>query len=139
MVKKGDCTMKSFEIKLVTRENKKNGTVESSFKAELRITDELNFSEIVEFVDNIKGIWKKAMAAVRKGSFMEMEVIESTYDNWMTDKPLVQKSFDWWVSVPAENQDEEGIYLKADERYTPVHRDMYLTKDLLKDLAFTLH
>lgn len=131
--------MKSFEINLIIRENRKNGTVESKFKAELKITDELNFSEIVDFIDSVKGIWKKAMTAVKKGYFMEMEVIESTYDNWLTDKPLVQKSFDRWVSVPAEYQDEEGIYMKADEKYTESCRDMYLTKDLLKDLAFTLH
>ncbi len=130
--------MKSFEIKLVTRKNKKNGTVESSFGAELKITDELNFSEIVELIDDIKGIWKKAMAAVRKGNFMEIEVIKSAYDK-MTNKELVQKSFGRWVSVPVEDQDEEGIYLKADERYTAESRDMYLTKDLLKDLVFTLH
>lgn len=79
------------------------------------------------------------MTAVKKGYFMEMEVIESAYENWLTDKPLVQKSFDRWVSVPTEYQDEESIYMKADEKYTESCRDMYLTKDLLKDLAFTLH
>lgn len=52
--------MKSFKINLIIRENRKNGTVESKFKAELKITDELNFSEIVDFIDSIKGIWKKS-------------------------------------------------------------------------------
>lgn len=130
--------MKSLDVKLTVIETKKNGTVVSSLNAELLITDDLKISAILSFFDDVRNIWKKAMMAVKKCNFMEMEVLESSYDNWMTDKELVQKSFNRWVSVPIEKQDAEGIYLIPDERYTTPNRDMYLSKDLLNDLSFTL-
>lgn len=130
--------MKSFEMNLKIVETKKGERVERIYKTELKITDETCFSEIVDFMGDIKNIWKKSMNAVKRKNWMELEVIVSSYDNWLTGKPLVQKSFDRWVSVSSEEQDEEGIYLRADTRYTPPESDMYLTKDTLKDLAFTL-
>ena len=130
--------MKSFEVKLLVKDRKKGEIVEGTYTAEVRMEDSTQFSEILDFMDNVKTIWKKGRKAIERGSWMELEVVVSAYDNWLSDKPLVQKSFDRWVSVPVEEQDEEGIYLRADTRYTDEHRDMYLSKDIFKDLAFTL-
>lgn len=130
--------MKFFEMNLQVVESKKGERIEKTYKTELRVSDETSFSDIVDFMEDIKNIWKRAMSAVKRNHWMQLEVVVSTYDNWLTDKPLVQKSYDRWVSVSTEEQDEEGIYLRADARYTAPERDMYLTKDTLKDLAFTL-
>ena len=130
--------MKSFEVKLLVKDRKKGEIVEGTYTAEIRMEDSTQFSEILDFMDSVKNIWKKGRSAIKRGSWMELEVVVSAYDNWLSDKPLVQKSFDRWVSVPVEEQDEEGIYLRADTRYTDEHRDMYLSKDIFKDLAFTL-
>ena len=130
--------MKFFEMNLQVVESKKGELIEKTYKTELRISDETSFSDIVDFMEDIKNIWKRAKSAVKRGHWMELEVIVSAYDNWLTDEELIRKSFDRWVSVPTEEQDEDGIYLRADTRYTAPERDMYLTKDTLKDLAFTL-
>lgn len=80
------------------------------------------------------------MAAIKADFHMELEVIEAEYKNQEDpEKNLIQESFDHWVSVPTHDQDSEGIYLKPDTRYTNECRDMYLTKDTLKDLAFILY
>lgn len=130
--------MKFFEMNLQVVESKKGERIEKTYKTELRVSDETSFSDIVDFLEDVKSIWKRAMGAVKRDNWMELEVIVSSYDNWLTDEPLVQKSFDRWVSVPLQKQDSEGIYLRADERYTEPERDMYLSKDTIKDLAFTL-
>lgn len=130
--------MKFFEMRLQVVESKKGERIEKKYDTGLRVSDETNFSDIVDFLDDIKNIWKRAMGAVKRGNWMEMEVVVSTYDNWNTDEPLKQKSYDRWVSAPVEAQDQEGIYLSADTRYTRQERDMYLTKDTIRDLAFTL-
>lgn len=133
--------MKNFELNLKIEEIRKIGeTVQRVYNAELILTDDTNFSDIVKFIEDIKKIWKKGMAAIKSGYWMELEVIESTYDNWLdTEKELVTKTFNRWVSIPVDEQDGEGIYLRADTRYSDdEYRDMYLTKDILKDLTFTL-
>lgn len=127
-------------MRLKVDEIKRRETTERTYKAEIRLSDDTNFSEIVEFIDDIKKIWKKGMTAIKAGFHMEMEVTEAVYENWIEpEKELIQKEFDRWISVPLEKQDSDGIYLEADKRYTSECRDMYLTKDILKDLAFTLH
>lgn len=130
--------MKCFRINLQVVESKKGERVEKTYETELKVQDEMNFSDIVDFIEDVKNIWKRAMNAVKRGNWMELDVIVSFYDNWMTGKKLVQKSFDRWVSAPVECQDETGIYLRPDVNFTEPERDMYLTKDILNDLAFTL-
>lgn len=131
--------MKSFEMRLKVDEIRRRETTERTYQAEIKLTDNTDFSEIVEFLEDIKKIWKKGTAAIKAGFYMELEVIEAVYQNWgEPEKDLIQKSFNRWVSVPTHEQDGEGIYLRPDTRYTDECRDMYLTKDTLKDLDFTL-
>lgn len=72
--RKDEMTMKFFEINLITRENRQNKTIESTFKAELKITDDLRFSEILDFINRVIDIWKEAMTAVKNCYFIEIEV-----------------------------------------------------------------
>lgn len=130
--------MKTFKITLTTKVNKKGETVEQTFTADLRLDNNVAFSEMVEFFESVKNLWKKAMTASKKGSYIDMEVVTATYENWHNpNKPLITKEFNRWTFT-GYNDDQDGIYLQADTRYTPAHRDMYLTKDVMKDLAFTL-
>lgn len=131
--------MKSFELKLKVDEIRRRETTERTYKAEINLTDSTDFSKIIEFMEDIKKVWKKGMAAIKAGFYMELEVTEAVYENWLEpEKNLVQKSYNRWVSAPTHEQDSEGIYLRPDTRYTDECRGMYLTKDTLKDLAFTL-
>lgn len=131
--------MKNFELRLKVDEIRRRETIERTYKAEINLTDNTDFSEIVEFLEDIKKIWKKGMAAIKAGLYMELEVTEAVYQNWEDpEKDLIQKSYNRWVSVKTDEQDGDGIYLRPDTRYTDECRDMYLTKNTLKDLAFTL-
>lgn len=102
--------------------------------ATLDICDKTTFANIVKFINHVKVIWKEAMKVSEEGAFINLEITDSVYEY---SPAFVQKSFDRWV-FEGYNSDKEGIYLRPDEQYTPCNRDMYLTEDLLKDLAFTL-
>lgn len=131
--------MKAYELRLKVDEISRREMTERTYKAEIRLADNTTFSEIVEFLEDVKKVYKKGMAAIKAGFRMELEVTEAVYENWLEpEKDLILKSFNRWVSVETYEQDNEGIYLRPDTRYTEEHRDMYLTKDTLKDLAFTL-
>lgn len=132
--------MKNFELNLKVNEIRYGETIERTYKAEINLTDDTTFSEIIDFLEGIKKVWGNGMVAIKAGFCMELEVIEAVYKNYgAPEKDLIQESFNRWVSVPTPNQDNNGIYLKPDTRYTDKCRYMYLSKDTLKDLAFTLH
>ena len=132
--------MKNYIVRLETVTTKKNSETKCKYKAELDLCDDMRFSEIMEFTDQVKMIWRKAMQASRRGDYMEMEVIEAAYAGRLDElkEELEQKNFDRWYFEGRNYEDTDGIYLQADTRYTPAQRDMYLTKDVLKDLCSTL-
>lgn len=51
--------MKSFEMRLKVDEIRRRETTERTYQAEIKLTDNTDFSEIVEFLEDIKKIWKK--------------------------------------------------------------------------------
>lgn len=131
--------MKAYKLELKVNEVSQKKETEKIYRAEINLADSTTFSEIVKFLDDVKRVYKKGMTAIKTGSQMELEITESVYENWLEPgKELIQKSFNRWVSIPTHEQDDQGIYLRPDTRYTEEHRDMYLSKDVLKDLAFTL-
>lgn len=132
--------MKAFDIVLTTRTRNKNETIEIKTEANINLIDNTSFGDIVRFLNETKAVWKKARKAVKDGSFEQIEIIESSYDNWGdTNKDLIQTSFNRWVGyLGDQSYDDEGIYLRPDERYTEAHRDMYIGKNVLEDIAFTL-
>ena len=79
------------------------------------------------------------MQASRRGDYMEMEVIQAAYEGRIDElkQDLEQKDFDRWY-FRGRNKDADGIYLDADSRYTSPSRDLFLSKDVLKDFCQTL-
>ena len=132
--------MKSFDIVLTAATYKRNETIQVKTESKIYLTDDTAFLDDASFLDEVKALWKKARKAVKDGSFESIEICESSYDNWSDpDKYLVQKSFDRWIGyMRDQSADDEGIYLRPDERYTALGRDMYLSKDVIKDMAYTL-
>lgn len=131
--------MKNYIVKLETVTTKEKSELRCKYRAELDICDDMRFSEIMEFMDQVKTIWRKAMQASRRGDYMEMEVIQAAYEGRIDElkHDLMQKDFDRW-SFRGRNEDADGIYLDADPRYTSPSRDMFLSKDVLKDLCLVL-
>lgn len=124
--------MKFYSMRLCISKNKKGLKVETAYHTVVCLGDESNFIDILCFQDNAKKIWKKAMNAVREKMPMQLSVEVSVYDE------LNNNSFNRWVSVPVEEQDDKGIYLRADEKYTDPNIDMRLGKDVLRDLEYTV-
>ena len=123
--------MKCIDIKLkITK-----GNTVSEWKAEIEFSDYTSFESILKFQEDFKKLHNKAMNAVKNDLYFKMSVSQYNYckENGISN-------YDRWESVNPEDQDEYGIYLKADEAYTESTRDMYLSKgkELMNDLAFTL-
>ena len=130
--------MKSYEMNLEVSAFKNGVATTEKQSAEINLSDDTRFESILDFMDSVKAVWKRARKAIKSGDRITMEVIVSTYEGWSNpDEKLRQTSFDRWYCTE-EGQDDEGIYLRPDIRYTDAYRDMYLGKDVLRGLAFTL-
>lgn len=123
--------MKHIDIVLKAEETSRNKKVNMEYKAGTSFGNDTSFSQVLDFLDEAKKIWKHAMKLSQKGIYIELEVTESVYEK------DGKSSFDRW-HFEGYNDDVEGIYLSADTKYTKANRDMYLSKDVLRDLAFTL-
>ncbi len=51
--------MKSFDLRLKVNEVRRNEITERNYKAEINLTDSTDFSEIIEFMEDIKRFGKK--------------------------------------------------------------------------------
>lgn len=128
--------MKQIDIVLKAEETYRNKKVNMEYKAETSFGNDTSFSQVLDFLDEAKKIWKHAMRLSKKGIYIKLEVTEFTYKK-DSEGSLISTNFDRWY-FEGYNEDTEGIYLSADTRYTKAERDMYLSKNVLRDLAFTL-
>ena len=103
--------------------------VERSREWSIWLNGKETLRDIEEFYEVAESIIKWCIKAPRKNTPYQVVVSQSVYYDDSTS------GCDRWVSVPWYEQDDEGIYLKPDERYTDASRDMYLTKNIRKDLA----
>ena len=124
--------MKTYLMRLRVFKNKAGFKVETTYNTGICLGDKSNLMDVLDFQNNAKKIWKKAMKAVKEKNQMQLSIEASAYDG------LDQISLDRWVSIPVEEQDNEGIYLKADKTFTDPEMDMYLGKDVLRDLEDTV-
>lgn len=113
-------------------------TTEIRYMATIRFEDTASFADLVEELEKVKEIFKISQKAIKEGRWFELTITDHVIDkadDWRT------VSFDCWVSAPLADQDDNGgVYLRPDTRYTSESRDMYLasSKTLFKDLGFTL-
>ena len=111
--------------------------------ASLRLDDNTEFSSIIEFLDDVKKIWKMCVKPYGTASeFRSLEVCEAVYDREEDDR-LHTVSFDRWHTRYGEgdfvtDKDEPGVYLVPDEKYTESGRDMFISKNIFQDIAYTL-
>lgn len=126
--------MKSLSFELEYTKYSKSGTREIKIKKDLNIGDETTFAEVSEWLAALKSAVAEAVRVTKSGNTFIFQLSRGTYDNWHSDKPLLQKSFDCWNTYGTE-QDEEGVYLSPDTRYTCETWDLYLTpKTVLEDI-----
>lgn len=123
--------MRSYDIELKVS-SYGNPSVELEYKANLKYSDDATISDMKRFIDSYKKIIAAALKASKKGNFMCLTVSRSSYDNWGdSSKELKQKDFDFW-KFEGYNDNEEGIHLNPDQRYTAEHHDLWLTKNFFE-------
>ena len=116
-------------------------TVTKTVKAEVRLSAEVSFSEIVRFQDEVKKLYSEAIKAIKADNYLDIEITVHTYKyfpnrNWKTLETLETVGFDRWTAAPVWEQDTDGVYFRPDTRYTSEYKDGYLTKKtLFSDLA----
>ena len=126
--------MKSLDFSLEYTKYTKSGKREIKLEKSVHIDDDTTFSDVSEWLAALKSAVAEAMRVTKSGNTFFFSLSRGTYDNWHSDKPLVQKSFDCWNTC-GTTQDDEGVYLSPDTRYTEEHWDLYLTpKTLLDDI-----
>lgn len=136
--------MKTITINFINEIHDYTKRTETKIKkvADLKIDDTTEFGSIIEFLDDVKKIWKMCVKPYGTASeYRELEVIEAIYDREEGDR-LHTVSFDRWHTRYSEDfvtdKDEPGVYLVPDEKYTESGRDMFIGKNIFQDIAYTL-
>ena len=86
-------------------------------------------TDVEDFYKVSESIFKDCIKAHKKSTDYQMQIMQSVIFDDSTSKT------DRWVSDSWYSQDGEGIHLLPDTRYTNESRDIYLTKNVRKDLA----
>lgn len=108
--------MKDYELTLKTMGSKKD--IELKAKLETR---DFTIRQLAKFLEDLKVINKQIKTAFKNGDKVEFEIISSDYEY----KPSLQQlNFDRWI-FEGYLEDETGIYLNPDTRYTDECRDIW--------------
>lgn len=128
--------MKSLSFKLAYTKYMKSGRREITIEKEIQIDRDTTFGDVAEWLDALKKAVAEAVRVRKSSNTYSFELVRSTYTGWhhSEDAPLVQRSYDRWTAY-GEEQDEEGVHLNPDTRYTMEYWDLYLTpKTLMEDI-----
>jgi hypothetical protein len=118
---------KMMTIEVKSTFEKKAIKTETTLKAELT-TDNFNFKSIIEFEKERQKIDRFIKRMIKQCQYFEMTITISEYskDEQYNCKQL---SFNHWtfngIADYTENEEEMGVYLKPDIRYTPEHFDVW--------------
>lgn len=116
----------------------------SKYEASIWMNDQTTVSNIADFVDDMHKLWGKAMAAAKNSANVpdiNMEICEAVYEH-EPGSEFKTGLFNRWYLRDMEDistmKGEESIYLVPDDRYTDPVRDMSISKNILRDMAFTM-
>ena len=130
---------KNYTLTLSWSKTEKGVFVDCTRNAVLN-TDGESFilSDIRVFLDDVKKIYKQIGVFKKDGTHFRVELSISTYQRKESDKYYSdQKAFDYWTYSGYIQPDDDGIMLRADEKYTPSSRDIWLEfkGDILTDIC----
>jgi bifunctional ADP-heptose synthase (sugar kinase/adenylyltransferase) len=123
--------IKTYE-KIITLEvkstfEKKNIKTETTLKAELT-TDNFNFEAIINFEKEKQKIDRFIKRMIKQCQYFEMTITISEYSK-DENYNCKQLTFNHWkfsgIAEYTENEEEMGIYLSPDTRYTPENFDVW--------------
>lgn len=129
--------MVTYDVELRVQGWYKGEQRETTISADLRVRDDSAYKDTVEFMNKVKKIWTRAMKEHKRDNYVELTVCMAKYNNYSDDGAgLTQTGFRMWKSYEV---DETGIYMCDDSRYSRGDRDVYLTKNVVNELASVLY
>ena len=119
---------KNYTLTLSWSKTEKGVFVDCTRNAVLN-TDGQQFTlrDIRVFLDDVKKIYKQINAFKKNSTFFRVELSISTYQCKDSDKYYHDmKAFDFWSFSGYIQEGDDGIMLRADEKYTPANLDIWL-------------
>ncbi len=131
--------LKCYHVTLVVTDTKRGERHESTYQADLSIDGETTLRDIVQFEDDVKKIWRKAVNAAKGFAYVDMEITRALYERGEGLCNLTSLDFDRWYTRNTSDisieKGEEGIYLIPDTKYTEESKDLFLGHDIMHDLS----
>lgn len=131
--------LKCYHVTLVVTDIKRGERHESTYNADLSIDGETTLRDMVQFEDDVKKIWRKAVNAAKAFASVEVEITRALYERGDGVCNLTSLDFDRWYTRGTSDisieKGEEGIYLVPDTRYTEETKDLFLGQDIMHDLT----
>lgn len=131
--------LKCYHVTLVVTDVKRGERHESTYQADLSIDGETTLRDMVQFEDDVKKIWRKAVNAAKAFASADVEITRALYERGDGVCNLTSLDFDRWYTRSTDDisteKGEEGIYLVPDTRYTEETKDLFLGQDIMHDLT----
>ena len=128
MNKKTNNYSKQMEIKVKATFTQRNKSVTKELTAKID-TESFTFKAISDFQKDLSKINTYIKKLTIDNVFFEMTVCIAEYDytNWEQTKKIETRSFNFWEfkGYNPFDENERGVYLKADTRYTPENEDIW--------------
>ena len=135
-----DNRMKSYHLHLHVEDYKKGERHVSDYETYLTIDENTVLRDFIDFEDEAKQIWRTAISAAKRAALVEVELTRALYERTGDpDERLKSMDFDRWhtreLSDITTEKGEEGVYLAPDTRYTEETHDMWLGRDIMRDVT----
>lgn len=131
--------LKCYHVTLIVTDIKRGERHESTYQADLSIDGETTLRDMVQFEDDVKKLWRKAVNAAKAFASADVEITRALYERGEGLCNLTSLDFDRWYTRGTSDisieKGEEGIYLAPDTRYTEETKDLFLGHDIMHDLT----
>lgn len=121
-------TDRSYTMHFKTNQYKNGVSITIERKADLELGVYTSFDDILRFESDVKKILNAVKKAYRNGDYIEVDLCVANYqtdyhdDGGFDNKQL---TFDRWYYEGLQDN-EDGLHLNADERYTEPSHDLWL-------------
>ena len=120
--------MKAYTLRFESTTIKKGMKCDLMREARLELEDNTKLTDIREFLNGVKLIYKEI-----KKCYNEIRVCRVEFSIWRSNS----NNYDEW-NFNDFPEDSDGIYLRANEKYTEPERDLYLNfkGNILDDVTY---
>lgn len=133
-----------YDLHLEVVQTKRDKEIRTKYKTSCTLGGYHTLANVVDFAQETKTIYSKAVQALQKGYYINLSLSYSVYAPTREDEDALGKqlSFKFWEfggyfhNLGYEIGDKiEGITLALDKRYTEGAETVYLTKNTFDDIS----